>query len=70
MIEYQVMYTGVFKIFIMQAKAFDKSFKNAKCVSITIASSNINEIIRAILDFFIQTFYKHKKHKMLTSKQK
>ena len=70
MSEYQVMYTGVFKIFIMQVKAFGKSFKKAKCVSITIASSNINKVIRAILDFFIQTFYKHKKHKMLTSKQK
>ena len=30
------------------------------------SSSNVNEVIRAILDFFIQTFHKHKKHKMLT----
>ena len=26
-------------------------------------SSNINEVIRAILNFFIQEFHKHKKHK-------
>ena len=47
--------------FVIQAKAFDKYFKKVKCVSITIVSSNINEVIRAILDFFIQNFYKHKK---------
>ena len=47
----------------MQAKAFDESFKGAKCVSITITitSSNINEVIRAILNFLIQKFYNHKK---------
>ena len=27
----------------------------------TIASSNINEVIRATLDFFIQKFHNHKK---------
>ena len=32
-----------------------KNFKNG--------SSNINEVIRAILNFFIEKFYKHKKHK-------
>ena len=47
--------------FFIQAKAFDKSFKKAKCVSITIVSSNINEVIRAILNFFIQKFHNHKK---------
>ena len=47
--------------FVIKAKAFDKSFKKVKCVSITIVSSNINEVIRAILDFFIQTFHNHKK---------
>ena len=47
--------------FVIQTKAFDKSFKGAKCVSITIVSSNINEVIRAILDFFIQKFHNHKK---------
>ena len=59
--------------FVIQAKAFDKSFKKVKCVSITIVSSNINEVIRTILDFFIQKFNehkKHKKHKTLTSEQK
>ena len=35
--------------FVIQAKAFNKSFKGAKCVSITITSSNINEVIRIIL---------------------
>ena len=30
-------------------------------MSITIISSNINEVIRAILDFFIQKFDEHKK---------
>ena len=55
---------------MIQAKAFDKSFKKAKCVSITIVSSNINEVIRAILDFFIQKFHKHKKRETLTSDQK
>ena len=33
-------------------------------------SINIYEVIRAILDFFIQNFHKHKKHKTLTSEQK
>ena len=33
-------------------------------------SSNINEVIRAILNFFIQKFHKHRKHKRLTSEQK
>ena len=47
--------------FVIQAKAFDKYFKKVKCVSITIVSSNINEVIRAILDFFIQKFHNHKK---------
>ena len=32
--------------FVIQAKAFDKSFKGAKCVSITITSSNVNEVIK------------------------
>ena len=36
-------------LFVIQAKAFYKSFKGAKCVSITITSSNINEVIRIIL---------------------
>ena len=45
----------------MQVKAFNKSLKKAKCVSITIVSSNINEVIRAILNFFIQKFHNHKK---------
>ena len=51
--------------FVIQAKAFDKSFEKVKCVSITIVSSNINEAIKAILDFFIQKFdffiHNHKK---------
>ena len=47
--------------FVIQAKAFDKSFKKVKCVSITVVSSNIIEVIRAILDFFIQKFQNHKK---------
>ena len=47
--------------FVIQAKAFDKSFKKVKCVSITIVSSNINEAIKAILDFSIQKFHNHKK---------
>ena len=56
--------------FVIQAKAFDKSFKGVKCVPITLVSSNINEVIRAILNFFIQKFHKYKKHKTLTSEQK
>ena len=32
--------------------------------------NNINEVIRAVLDFFIQKFYKHKKHETLTSGKK
>ena len=35
--------------FVIQAKAFDESFKGAKCVSIIITSRNINEVIRIIL---------------------
>ena len=30
-------------------------------------SSNVNEVNKAILDFFIQTFYKYKKHETLTA---
>ena len=56
--------------FVIQAKVLDKSFKVAKCVSITIVSSNINEAIRRILNFFIQKFHEHQKHKTLKSKQK
>ena len=33
-------------------------------------SSNTNEVIRTILDFFIQKFHKPKKHETLTCKQK
>ena len=47
--------------FVIQEKAFDKSFKGAKCVSIAIVSSNINEVIRAILNFFNQNFHNRKK---------
>ena len=47
--------------FVVQAKTFDKYFKKVKCVSITIVSSNINGIIRTILDFFIQKNHNHKK---------
>ena len=47
--------------FVIEAKAFDKSFKKVKCVSMTLVSSNINEVIRAILDFFIQKFHNPKK---------
>ena len=48
--------------FVIQAKAFDKSFKGEKCVpiTITITSSNINEVIRIILNFFIQKFHNYK----------
>ena len=47
--------------FGIEAKAFDKSFKKVKCVSVTIVSSNINEVIRTILNFFIQKCNNHKK---------
>ena len=43
-----------------KAKAFDKSFKGVKCVLITIVSSNISEVTRAILNFFIQKLYNQK----------
>ena len=33
---------------LTSCKAFDKPFKGAKCVSLTIVSSNINEVTRAI----------------------
>ena len=46
--------------FVTQAKAFDKSFKGAKCVSITITTSNINEVIGIILK--ISKPQKHTKH--------
>ena len=35
--------------FVIQAKAFDKSFKGAKFVLTTMTSNNINEVIRIIL---------------------
>ena len=34
------------------------------------SSSNISEVTKTILDFFIQKFHEHKKHKTLTSEQK
>ena len=46
---------------LTSCKAFDKHFKGAKCVSLTIASSNINEVTRAILIVFVQKFRNHKK---------
>ena len=46
-----------------KVKAFDKSFKGVKCVSITIASSNINEVIKTVLNTFIQKLHNHKKAK-------
>ena len=50
-------------LFVIQAKAFDKSFKGAKCASTTNnqSSSNINEVIRIVLNFFIQKFHNYKK---------
>ena len=57
-------------IFAIPVKAFDKSLKGVKCVSIIIVSSNINEVIGVILDFFIQKFHEHKKHKTFASEQK
>ena len=47
--------------FSYKAKVFDESFKGVKCVLITIVSSNVNEVTRAILNFFIQKPYNHKK---------
>ena len=42
---------------------FNQDFlsKKVKCVLITIVSSNINEVTRAILNFFIQKLHNHKK---------
>ena len=36
------------------------------CINNNNISSNINEVIRAILNFFIQKFHEHQKHKTLT----
>ena len=58
MIEYQVM-SHVFPekfIEISQAVHFSKRIK----VLITIVSSNIKEVTRAILNFFIHKFHNHK----------
>ena len=53
-------------------KAFDKSLKRAKRVSITIVSSNVNEVLRAIFKFLyskisraqkVQNVYKQTKRK-------
>ena len=68
MIKCQVMSTELFKIVIChQVKDFDKFFKQAKCASITIVSSNTNEVIKAILNSFIKNFPTTKKHKTLTN---
>ena len=58
-----VMYfLSVFKVTICHtSEGFCKSFKKVKCVSITIAGGNINEVIRTILNFFIQKFHNRKK---------
>ena len=39
-------------------------------ILITIVSSNISEVIRAILNFFIQKFHEHKKQKTVIIEQK
>ena len=68
MIEYQVM-IHIFPenfIKIPQPVHFPKKMN----VLITIVSSTINEVTRAILNFFFQKFYNHTKHKTLTRQQK
>ena len=68
MIEYQVM-SHIFPenfIEIPQPIHFPKKMK----VLITIVSGNVNEVTRTILNFFIQKFHNHNKHKMLASKEK
>ena len=49
------------------------SYGLGRFVGLNVFSSNINEVIGTILDFFIQKFHeqkKKKKHKKLTSEQK
>ena len=58
LLKYQVMC-----YFSCKRRLFDKSFKKAKCVSITIVSSN--EVIRAILDFLDFNFTSTKSTKRL-----
>ena len=74
MIKYQVQCIRVFKIIVIKAKDFDKSVYVIILIYIYIkmcinnkSSSNINEVIEAILDFFIQKFHKHKKRETLTA---
>ena len=50
-----------------------RDIKKAKCVLIVIVSSNINEVIKTVLSFFIffrKDFTRTKKHKTLISEQK
>ena len=42
------MMIGIYGCHLSYKQAFDKSFKKAKYVSITIISSNINELIKTI----------------------
>ena len=58
-----VMYfLSVFKVAICHtSEGFRKSFKKLKCVSITIAGGNIHDVIRTVLNFFIQKFQNRKK---------
>ena len=55
--------------FVIQAKAFGKSFKKMKCVSITIVSSNMRLLGQFEISLF-KNLTSTKKHKTLTSKQK
>ena len=47
--------------FVIWHTSKDFCFKGVKCVSITIVSSNINDVTGAILNSFIQNFNNHKK---------
>ena len=47
--------------FVIWHTSKDFCFKGVKCVSITIVSSNINDVTGAILNSFIQSFNNHKK---------
>ena len=54
---------------IKRLNAFKEIFQKIFFLKYDHTSSNINEVIKAILDFFIQKFHKHKKYKALASEQ-
>ena len=67
MIKYQVQCIRVYKSYLSYKRILlINLLKSEMCINKN-SCSNVNEVIRAILELFIQKFHKHKKHETLTA---